>query len=240
MRCATLRRLAIAPMLSAGRSFLYNAPPMFNWKVLFVKPRTEKKVTEYCELYRIPFYLPLQEKTRVVQRRKVQVMLPLFSGYVFARFDMNQRLPLLQTNLLVRILEPLKPRDLIRDMLMVRRALRVDPTMGAIKPLTRGDKVRIIDGPLMGYSGFVIRVDNEVKVVLNVEMLGQAVPVPVELHQIEPVALHEAETPQGYRTKESQGQVSFHPDGCMCDSCVRAVSGELAASAQHMKSRHRK
>ena len=170
---------------------------MFNWKVLFVKPQTEKKVTEYCALYRIPFYLPLREKTRVVQRRKVQVMLPLFTGYVFARFNMSERLPLLQTNLLVRILEPLKPRDLIRDMLMVRRALRVDPTMGAIKPLTRGDKVRIIDGPLMGWSGYVTRVDGLVKVVLNVEMLGQAVSVPVELHQIEPVDDNGRTVPQG-------------------------------------------
>ena len=176
---------------------MYNVPCMFNWKVLFVKPRTEKKITEYCELYRIPFYLPLQEKTRVVQRRKVQVMLPLFPAYVFARFHMTERLPLLQTNLLVRILEPLNPRDLVRDMLMVRRALRVDPTMGAIKPLTKGDKVRIIDGPLMGWSGYVMRVDGLIKVVLNVEMLGQAVSVPVDLHQIEPVDDGEKRGPQG-------------------------------------------
>lgn len=79
---------------------------MLDWKVLYVKPRCEKKVAEYCNLYRIPYFLPLCEKRRIVQRRKVLVTLPLFPGYVFAEFPSAQRLTLLQTNQLVRILDP--------------------------------------------------------------------------------------------------------------------------------------
>ena len=82
---------------------------MKNWNVLFVKPRTEKKATEYCALYGIPSYLPLRAKTHVVQRRKVTFMVPVFPGYVFAKFSPEQRLLLLQTNLLVRVLAPLNP-----------------------------------------------------------------------------------------------------------------------------------
>ena len=83
---------------------------MKNWKVLFVKPRAEKKVTEYCRLYGIPFYLPLRERQRIVQRRKIRVRVPIFPGYVFACFPDAQRMPLLQTNLLVRILVPVNAR----------------------------------------------------------------------------------------------------------------------------------
>ncbi len=158
---------------------------MYDWKVLFVKPRTEKKVLEYCSLYGIPVYLPLREKTHVVQRRKVTVKVPVFPGYVFASFGHGQRLQLLQTNLLVRVLEPENPRRMLRDLIMVRRALRANPSLEAAKPLTCGRLVRVISGPFMGVEGRVARLAGKVKVVLNIDMIGQAVSVTASMDQIE-------------------------------------------------------
>jgi len=158
---------------------------MQNWKVLFVKPRTEKKMTDYCELYGIPFYLPLREKTRVVQRRKVTTRIPVFPGYVFARFDQSQRLQMQQTNLLVRILEPENPRRMLRDLAMVRRALRANPALAAVKPLAKGRPVRIISGPFAGIEGRVARMAGTLKVILNVDLIGQAVSVTAETDQVE-------------------------------------------------------
>jgi transcription antitermination factor NusG len=158
---------------------------MRDWKVLFVKPRTEKKVTEYCALYGIPFYLPLREKTRVVQRRKVSATLPVFPGYVFARFAAAQRLQILQTNLLVRVLEPTDPRRMLRDLIMVRRALRADPALKPVRPLAKGRLVRIMSGPFMGVEGRVARMAGTLKVVLNVDLIGQAVSVTAETEQVE-------------------------------------------------------
>lgn len=158
---------------------------MQNWKVLFVKPRTEKKVTEYCALYSIPSYLPLRARTRVVQRRKVTFLLPVFPGYVFAKFPTEQRLLLLQTNLVVRVLEPTNSRRMLRDLIMVRRALKADPELKPTKPLSQGRLVRIIGGPFMGVEGRVARMAGTLKVVLNVDMIGQAVSVTAETNQVE-------------------------------------------------------
>jgi len=155
------------------------------WKVLFVKPRTEKKVVEYCQLYGIAHYLPLREKTRTAQRRRVTVRLPVFPGYVFARVTPDRRLALLKTNLLVRILEPEFPRRMLRDLVMVRRALRANPALEAAKPLTAGRLVRITDGPFRGIEGRVARLAGALKVVLNVDMIGQAVAVTAEIGQVE-------------------------------------------------------
>jgi len=155
------------------------------WKVLFVKPRTEKKVVEYCQLYGIAHYLPLREKTRTAQRRRVTVRLPVFPGYVFARVTPDRRLALLKTNLLVRILEPEFPRRMLRDLVMVRRALRANPALEAAKPLTAGRLVRITDGPFRGVEGRVARLAGALKVVLNVDMIGQAVAVTAEIDQVE-------------------------------------------------------
>ena len=148
---------------------------MQHWKVLFVKPRTEKKVSEYCRLFGIHHYLPLRKKTRIIQRRKVTVDLPLFPGYIFVRLHPSLRLQMLQSNLLVRILEPLKPRKMLRDLVMVRRALRVNPSLLTTRPLAKGMRVRIIAGPFMGTEGLVTRIAAKTKVTLNVDMIGQAV-----------------------------------------------------------------
>ena len=158
---------------------------MKHWKVLFVKPRTEKKVAEYCKLYGIDFYLPLRESTRVVKRRKISVIMPLFSGYVFVRLLPAQKLQLQQTNLLVRILEPSNPRKMLRDLVMVRRALRADPALTPAKPLTKGRLVRIISGPFLGIEGRVARLTAKMKIVLNIEMIGQATAVEIESSIVE-------------------------------------------------------
>ena len=158
---------------------------MQNWKVLFVKPRAEKKVSEYCALYNIPFYLPLRENTRVIQRRRVTTLLPVFPGYVFAKFSPGQRLLLLQTNLLVRILEPMQPRRMLRDLIMVRRALRADPALKPAKHLAKGQLVRIVSGPFQGVEGRVDRLSGTLKVVLNIDMIGRAVAVTAETDQVE-------------------------------------------------------
>lgn len=160
---------------------------MNHWKIIFVKPRVEKKVATYCRLYKIPHYLPLREKERVVQRRRIKVLLPLFPGYMFVKLDAAQRLSLLQTNLLVRILEPASSVGLLRNLVMVRQALRINPALEAEKPLARGRLVRIIDGPFRGIEGRVARLAGTFKVVLNIDMIGQAVSVTAAVAQVEPL-----------------------------------------------------
>jgi transcription antitermination factor NusG len=158
---------------------------MKDWKVLFVKPRTEKKVVEYCKLYGIHFYLPMREHTRDVQRRKVVVNMPLFPGYVFVRLPLSQKLQLQQTNLLVRILEPTNPRKMLHDLVMVRRALRANPALTTAKPLTKGRLVRITSGPFAGIEGRVARQTSKMKIVLNIDMIGQATALEIESELVE-------------------------------------------------------
>lgn len=157
------------------------------WRVVHLKPRTEKKVAEYCRLYNITHYLPLRLSSRVVQRRKVQVKLPVFPGYIFVKVNRDERLMLLKTNLTVRFIDPITPRQLLRDLVMVRRALRGNPELKASEPLEKGRLVRIISGPFNGVEGLVTRMAGKMKVVLNVEMIGHAVTVTAERHEVKPL-----------------------------------------------------
>ena len=84
-----------------------------SWFVLHVKPRTEKKVVTYLKRYRCFAHLPVYVKITKVQRRKVRRELPLFPGYVFTRLSPDERITMLQTNLLVNTIFVPRPRDLI-------------------------------------------------------------------------------------------------------------------------------
>lgn len=157
------------------------------WYVLHVKPRTEKKTVTWLELYRIWHYLPLYKKTYRVQRRKVTRMLPLFPGYVFARMDPRDRISVLKTNLIVRTIHVTEPRALVHELRQIKNAGRTGREMRVVERFTAGDKVRIKSGPFYGIEGYVKEDKGGVSVILNVEILGQAVAVSLSPSELENV-----------------------------------------------------
>jgi len=158
---------------------------MSSWKVIHLKPNTEKKFTQYCKLYEISCYVPMRKTTRTYQRRKYDIELPVFTGYAFARYAENKRLDILKSNFIVKVIEPFNPRQFLRELVMVRRALRVDPTLKPIESLKEGQLVRITSGPFMGTEGIVKRVVKNTQVVLNISIIGQALKIVTDQDMIE-------------------------------------------------------
>lgn len=156
-----------------------------NWNVLHVKPRCEKKIGEYCSFHHIEFYLPLRGETKVYQRRKVTVSKPVFPGYVFASFSRDERELLLKSGNLARIIDVNDQAHFLWELDQIRKALFVDPTLGATEALKKGRLVRIVHGPFLGLEGLVDSVKNQSRVVLNVNMIGQGVFVDVEADMLE-------------------------------------------------------
>jgi len=158
-----------------------------HWQALFLNPRAEKKVADVCRAHGIPFYLPLQTLTRIHQRRKVTVQMPLFPGYLFAAVAPDDKLKLLQTNHVLRFLVPHRPLSLLRDLVQLRRALLADPSLRPVQALSRGRRVRIVNGPFQGMEGMVSRLSGPMRVVITVEMIGMGVAVNAETDQVEPL-----------------------------------------------------
>ena len=157
------------------------------WHVLYLRPRWEKKMGEYCVAHGFSYYLPLREETKIYQRRRVTVHKPLFPGYVFVTFEPDERLQILKTNNVVRILEPRDQRTFLHQLAQIRRALRVDPTLGACAMLEKGRRVRILAGPFQGVEGFVETLKGQTRVLLNIEMIGQAIAVETDREFLEVV-----------------------------------------------------
>jgi len=155
------------------------------WYVLYVRPRCEKKLAEFCQAQHLSYYLPLRRETKVYQRRKVTVEKPLFPSYFFCSFDAEGRLGVLKTNNVLRVLDPGNKRKLLHQLAQIRKALRADPALIAVSAVRAGRQVRIRGGPFMGLEGVIKEVKGQTRVILNVEMIGRAVIVAVDRQYID-------------------------------------------------------
>src|SRR5438552_18138361 len=65
------------------------------WYALQVRPRFEKVVAAHLKSKGYEEYLPLYTSRRRWSDRVKTIELPLFPGYIFCRFDVQNRLPVL-------------------------------------------------------------------------------------------------------------------------------------------------
>ncbi len=78
--------LTVPPPITYNR--LMTDIPEKNWFVLATKPKQEVIAEQNLRKQGIEVYLPLYRRQIKVKRERVEVITPLFPGYLFARFDL--------------------------------------------------------------------------------------------------------------------------------------------------------
>src|SRR6185436_2955023 len=78
-----------------GESMMHSAEEGTLWYALHVRSRFEKVVSRNLRGKGYEEFLPLYRRTSRWSDRIKEIELPLFPGYVFCRFDRNNRLPVL-------------------------------------------------------------------------------------------------------------------------------------------------
>ena len=157
------------------------------WYVLHVKPRTEKVVNDHLAIMRVFHYLPLVRKETKVQRRRVVRHLPVFPGYVFTRLSPDERMTILRTQHIVRMIEVANPRRMIHQLRQVEHACRLPADIRQAPTFAEGEYARVISGPLRGLEGQVRRIGNATSIVLTVDILGRAIEATVAAVDLEPL-----------------------------------------------------
>lgn len=158
------------------------------WYAVFTLTRHEKRVAAHCQDRQIENFLPLySEKHRWKNRRTVELELPLFPSYCFARISLQERLRLATVPGVVSIVssgrEPSPVPDQYISWLQAGlKAHRIRPHSG----LSVGDRVSIVTGPFAGMEGVLERQKNEFRVVLKLEMIGRSMSVEVGSEEIVP------------------------------------------------------
>ncbi|HSL22603.1 MAG TPA: UpxY family transcription antiterminator [Vicinamibacterales bacterium] len=149
---------------------------------MWTRSRHEQVVREQLERKGFEVFLPTIPRWSRWKDRKKKIDWPLFPGYCFARFEARERLPILTCNGVVSIVsfdgEPAPVPDLEIDGIrrLVTSDLQYDPC-----PLIReGTMVEVTHGPLRGVVGRLVRKGSHARLVLAVDLIGQAVSVEVD------------------------------------------------------------
>ncbi len=150
------------------------------WFVLQTKSRQEKVVCDFFRDRQIEYLLPLVAKTTYYGKRKVKSELPLFPGYVFVRSAIQEAYAADRTNRLVRIIPVFDQARIEEELRSLARALEAQSPFDRHPQLVAGVRVEVKSGPLQGVRGVVesrLKMD---RLILQVEILGQAISVEVD------------------------------------------------------------
>jgi transcription antitermination factor NusG len=150
-----------------------------DWFAIRVKSNREKVTQQHLagkgyEVF-LPCYRPKEDG------RRPSSEFPLFPGYLFCRFDVNNRLPILVVPGLVHVVGfgkrpvPVDESELESVRILVKAGLPLRPD----EPYTIGQAIRIQKGPLTGAEGVIIGL-GEQRLVVSVSLLQRSVSVELE------------------------------------------------------------
>jgi len=175
------------PRLIGGRSI---ALCESQWFALYTCANHEKRVAAQLEAGVIDQFLPLYRSVRRWTDRRVQLDLPLFPGYLFARFARAARLRVLEVPGVVRLIgfngQPcaLPESDIENLRAGIGSSLRFEPH----PYLTAGSRVRLVRGPLAGMQGILLRKKNIYRVVLSLDLIARSAAVEVDAMDLERIS----------------------------------------------------
>jgi transcription antitermination factor NusG len=134
-------------------------------------------------------FLPLYRSRRRWSDRVKELDLPLFPGYLFCRFDVENRLPILTTPGVIKIVGAGKTPIAVSDdeIAAVQAVVRSGLPAMPWPCLTVGSRILIEGGPLSGLEGIALNVDRKYRLVVSVPLLQRAVAVEIEREWARPI-----------------------------------------------------
>jgi len=157
------------------------------WFVLHTRARHEKGLADDLTARKIAHFLPLVTKVRYWGKRKAIVKEPLFPGYIFLHGSNDDTYLADRTRHVAQII-PVPDQDrLAWELRNLSHALDHNAALDPFPYLKKGVRVTITSGPMRGLQGTVESRQNIEKIILTVEMLGQAVSMELHGALVEPV-----------------------------------------------------
>ena len=150
------------------------------WYVALVRMHHEKKVAERLDKIGIENFVPVQQEIHQWSDRRKMVESVLLSMMVFVHVNPKERKEVLSFSTVSRymVMRGESSPAVIPDEQMARFRFMLDYSEEAIcmnsSPLARGEKVRVVKGPLTGLVGELVNVDGKSKIAVRLNMLGCA------------------------------------------------------------------
>lgn len=160
------------------------------WYAVYVKSRCEKKTCQMLKDKHIENYLPLISRLRQWSDRKKMVEEPLFQSYIFVRTDLKDYYEILNTPGIVRfVCFEGRPVPIPENQLVAVRSYVGDfdgeENIADFQELREGKLVKIVHGSMHGLVGRLVEIRGRQRLIVNIEAVGQCLPISVSRYQIE-------------------------------------------------------
>ena len=169
-----------------------NTPPEVDsdlrWFVLRTHSRQEKVVARFLQGAGIEQYLPLTRSATYHGSRKIDIRVPLFSGYLFLFGSLDQAYRADRNRRVAQLIHVVDQKRLEWELKNVRLAESCDAVLTPHDYLAEGDLVEVRCGPFKGIQGYVDRVRSNDQLVLQVESFGRGASLQIDRGLLEPVS----------------------------------------------------
>jgi transcription antitermination factor NusG len=159
------------------------------WFALRLRSNSERIASAHLRQRGYQEFAPSYKVEKRWSDRIKQIDQFLFPGYLFCRFDPNDRLPVLSAPGVVEVVgfgklpQHIPEAEIERVRRMVNSGLLVTPY-----PYVQvGQAVLIERGPLGGVEGILVEVKGNARLVVSVNLLRRSVSAEVDRHSIRPI-----------------------------------------------------
>jgi transcriptional antiterminator NusG len=179
---------AASTTASTARATQENSSTDVHWYAVATRSRHEKMVRDRLDSIGIEPFLPLRRRLSQWSDRRVLTLNPLFPGYCFARFSMDNCRAVIQTPGVVKIVGAVMPEYIPDEEVAVLRKLTdSDRAVEAFPYFTVGHSVEVVRGPFIGLRGQLVRKSNHNCLVIRVHLIGQAATVHIHADEVIPL-----------------------------------------------------
>jgi transcription antitermination factor NusG len=146
------------------------------WYAVYTLPRHEKMIAQRLIQREVETFLPLYRAVHRWNRRRAEVELPLFPGYVFVKMFITNKVWVLSHPGVIRLVSfNGRPATLPDDEIETLRSSLAICKAEPYPFLSAGRQVRIKSGPLAGLEGRVLRRKGRLRVVVSIELIERAI-----------------------------------------------------------------
>jgi transcription termination/antitermination protein NusG len=163
-------------------------PGTVAWYAIWTRSRHEQVVRDQLQRKHFDAFLPTVTRWSRWKDRKKRIDWPLFPGYCFARFDADSALAILKCSGVVSIVSfEGKPAAIPEHEIEgIRRLVTSDLQFDPCPMIREGTMVEVVHGALKGVIGRLVRKGSHARLVLSVDLIGQAVSVEVDAADVKP------------------------------------------------------
>jgi len=155
------------------------------WFALQTRSRHEKVVECQLERRNVEHFLPMMKRVSQWTDRKKEIKVPLFAGYCFARFPLSDRLPVLQSQGVVRVVGSAdRPEPIPDEEIDAIKRLISSSNYVSHPYLKEGMLVEVINGPMQGLKGRLIREERNSRLVLSITLIQRSVSIEINADDV--------------------------------------------------------